>query len=294
MPYSDIPVVLVVAGKKVDYIPYVVKSLSEHSGFKLFYAICPKRDSDNARAHARTTDEASVIVVDEEFIVPGLSLSEVKELLHLSLPNWPQNHLPGWYFQQFLKMGFAKYASNHEYYLIWDSDTLLTRPVSFFEGEKILLTQGNEFHREYFDTIRHLFKEIDLQSVSHISQHLMVRTADMIELIDSLQTPDQSWWKKILSSLNGKTPFQFSEYETYANYCMATKPNAYKSIERAWFRYGRSYFGRDLSEAAVASLSYLYDFVAFEDWDCGILKTIRSRFIVTWRRFLLLFINNSR
>lgn len=293
VPYSEIPVVVVVAGKKVDYIPHVVKNLSEHSGFKLFYVICPKKDLDRARAHSSATDEERVVVVDEEFIVPGLSLAEVKELLNPSLPNWPEYHLPGWYLQQFLKMGFAKYAPNHEYYLIWDSDTLLTRPVSFFEGNKILLTQGNEFHKEYFDTIRLLFKEIDMQSVSHISQHLMVRTADMIELIDSLQTQDQSWWKKILSSLNGKTPFQFSEYETYANYCMATKPKTYKSIERAWFRYGRSYFGRDLSKDAATSLSNLYDFVAFEDWDCGILKTIRSHTIVTLRRFLLYFSNKS-
>jgi hypothetical protein len=49
--------VLVVAGKKIDYIPHVVKNLSEHSGFKVFYVICPKKDSDKARAHSRAIDE---------------------------------------------------------------------------------------------------------------------------------------------------------------------------------------------------------------------------------------------
>lgn len=280
MQYSDIPVVLVVAGNKVDNIPHVVRNLLEYAGFSLFYVICPNRDVVKARSHSRAIDKASVIVIDEEFIAHGLNLTKVKELLYLSLSNWPANHLPGWYFQQFLKIGFAKYAPNNEYYLIWDSDTLLMRPVSFFDGDKILLTQGNEFHREYFDTIRHLFKELDLQSVSHISQHMMIRTADMIELIDSLQTQDQCWWKKILSSLNGKTPFQFSEYETYANYCLATKSKSYKSIERAWFRYGKSYFGCNLTEANTKKLSKQYDFVAFEDWDSGLLRRIRSHIIV--------------
>ena len=293
MQYGEIPVVLVVAGKKVNYIPHVVKNLSAHSGFKLFYVISPKKDLDKARYHSSVIDEASVVVVDEEFIIPELNLAGVKALLNPTLPNWPEYHLAGWYLQQFLKMGFSKYAPNHEYYLIWDSDTVLTRSISFFDGDKILLTRGNEFHKEYFDTIKQLFSEIELQPVSHISQHLMVRAADMIELIDSLQSQGQDWWKNILSSLNGKTPFQFSEYETYANFCLATKPKSYQSIERSWFRYGRSYFGSDLSNDAATSLSNLYDFVAFEDWDCGILKSIRSRTIVSSRRFLLNFIDKS-
>ena len=287
--YTNIPVVLVVAGKKVDYIPHVVKNLSIHCGFNLFYVICPKKDLERAVANSITIIEEKVIIVDEDLIVPGLSINEVIKTLRLSLLNWPVNHLPGWYLQQFLKMGFAKYAPNQKYFLIWDSDTFLTRSISFFEGEKILITQGNEFHKEYFETISLLFKEIDLQSVSHISQHLMVRTAHMIELIDALQGPDQEWWQNVLSTLNGKTPFQFSEYETYANYCISTKPDCYKSIKRHWFRYGMSYFARKLPIVDVTSLSNYYDFVAFEDWDCGLLKTIRSRALVTFRKLSLLF-----
>jgi hypothetical protein len=287
MQHREIPVVLVVAGKKVNYIPHVVKNLSAHSGFKLFYVICPKKDLDKARSLSSAIDEASVVVVDEESVIPSLNLAKVKEFLNPTLPNWPEYHLAGWYLQQFLKMGFSKYAPNHEYYLIWDSDTLLTRSISFFDGDKILLTRGNEFHKEYFDTIKHLFSEIDLQSVSHISQHLMVRTADMIELINSLEKSDHKWWQKILSELNGKTPFQFSEYETYTNYCLSSKSDSYVSIKRNWFRYGKSFYGCNLTEADMTKLSKLYDFVAFEDWDYGVTRRIRSQIIVRLHMLVL-------
>ena len=279
MEYRNIPVVLVVAGKKIDYIPFVVLNLSKHCDFNLFYVVCPEKDMDRARSNTAGLKQR-VIIVNEVLIVPGLSLNEVRKSLKLSLPDWPEHHLPGWYFQQFLKMGFAQYLPNHEYYLIWDSDTLLTRAVSFFDGNTILLTQGNEFHKEYFDTVKTLFDKLTLQSASHISQHLMVRTEDMSKLIQYLDTTDSKWWVNILSSLNGKTPFQFSEYETYANFCLFTKPKSYRSIKRMWFRYGKSYLGRDLPQADTSTLSELYDFVAFEDWDSGFYRRIRSYLIV--------------
>jgi hypothetical protein len=288
MKNDEIPVLLVAAGKKIDNISHVIKNLSEHGNFRIFYVICPRKDLDRALAHSDSIDK-EVNVINEEDILPGLSLPEVRMHLKLSLPNWPENHLPGWYLQQFLKMGFSLYASNYSHYLIWDCDTLLTRSIPFFESDKILLTQGNEYHGEYFDTIRVLFRGIITQSVSHISQHLMVRTADMADIIKTLETPDIKWWKNILLSLNGKTPFQFSEYETYANYCLFVKSDAYKSKRRRWFRYGRSYFGCNLTQAKTSNLSNLFDFVAFEEWDSGLLKVCRSHLIVMASRLYLAF-----
>jgi hypothetical protein len=293
MKYTDIPVVLVVAGKKIEYIPYVIKNLNYYCGFELFYVICPNDNLDRARSLAAGIKQ-QLIVIDENLIVSGLSLSEVRKYLKLSLADWPEHHLPGWYFQQFLKMGFAKYAPNHSKYLIWDSDTLLTRSISFFDGDAINLTQGNEFHKEYFETIEKLFDNITLQSVSHISQHLMVLSEDMSKLIQRLETTDAEWWVNILSSLNGKTPFQFSEYETYANFCLSTNPKAYRSIRRMWFRYGKSYFGCDLPLADTYTLSKLYDFVAFEDWDFGKLRSIRSSVIVMYQRLCSIFGNSKK
>jgi hypothetical protein len=278
----DIPVVLVVAGKKIDYIKIVIQNLSKNCDFHCFFIICPAKDIIKAKLNTSGLTQ-KIVIVDEDLIVPGLTLSNVKKSLKLSLKNWPENHLAGWYFQQFLKMGFAQYFPNNKYYLLWDADTLLTRKISFFDDDKILFTQGNEYHKEYFQTFSNLFEEITKQSISHISQHLMVQTEDMLSLIQHLDSPKTTWWMNILSSLNGNTPFQFSEYETYANFCLFMKSNSYRSTKRRWLRYGRSYFGCDLTQADTSTLAQFYDFVAFEDWDVGILRTLRSYFLVSQR-----------
>lgn len=281
---KDIPVVLVVAGRKIKNIERVVNRLYDCCGFWSYYVICPTRDIESANKQAAQCRQ-EITVIDENLIVPGMNLYEVKKRIKLRLENWPENHLAGWYFQQFLKMGFSQYASGFTHYLIWDADTLVTRNIPFFEGESVLLTQGNEFHREYFDTIRSLLGNIEVQPVSHISQHLMVKTGDMRSLIEFLSQEKSEWWVKVLLSLKGNTPFQFSEYETYANFCLSTRAGCYKSIKRSWFRYGKSFLGQDLPGAETAALSGMYDFVAFEDWDAGVLRTLRSHVIVAVRRF---------
>jgi hypothetical protein len=286
MEQHNIPVVLVVAGIKINYISAVVLNLSKNCNFRMFYVICPEKDIDRARSNTVGLRQ-SVTIVNEELIIPGLTLRQVGKMLKLSLPGWPVHHLPGWYFQQFLKMGFSQYSPNHKYYLIWDVDTLVTRPISFFDDNVILLTEGNEFHKDYFDTINTLFEDIRLQPVSHISQHLMVKTEDMSNLIQHLEKPESKWWITILSSLNGKSSFQFSEYETYANFCLFKKPESYRSVKRMWLRYGKSYLGCDLPQADISSLTKLYDFVAFEGWDSGFTRRIRSYLSVGLHRVQL-------
>ena len=219
-------------------------------------------------------------VINEDLVVPDLTLQGVAENLKLTLPASPKNHLAGWYYQQFLKMGFAQFKQDLTHYLIWDADTLLIKAIPFFDGNAILLTRGNEYHREYFDTINRLFPNIPIGRQSYISQHLMVRGSDMRALISDLDVCNPPWWVAILRRLKDSNPFQFSEYETYASYCLNRWPDRYKPIERSWFRYGHSYFGCQLQTANVACLADLYDFVAFEQWDSGIARILRALIMV--------------
>ena len=284
---KEIPVLLVVAGDKIIYLPRVIGNLSEMCGFNLFYVICPSKDLEYARFIVSSAIQ-DVKIIDENFIIEGLDISEVSRNLNLLLPGWPERHLSGWYYQQFLKMGFSKFASGYDHYLIWDADTLLTRPISFFEGNLILLTQGNEYHVDYFRTIKSLIDGINISSRSHISQHLMVKTQDMLSLLEKLDVSGTPWWLNILNALSGKSPFQFSEYEMYSNYCLTFRSTSYRSIRRHWFRYGSSYCGSDLITAKVIHLSKLYDFVAFENWDHGFIRMIRSRMLVICHRLKLM------
>lgn len=76
-------------------------------------------------------------LIDENVLVDGLSYATVRKVLksHLGI------NLVGWYFQQFLKMGFALTPFAREEYLVWDADTIPLNPLDFKDvgGQNIFL-----------------------------------------------------------------------------------------------------------------------------------------------------------
>jgi hypothetical protein len=141
----------------------------------------------------------------------------------------------------------------------------------------VLLTASHEYHRDYFKTIRKLLPRTAIPNKSHISQHALVRTNDMGALLDELSAHGVPWWKYVLSTMTGKSPQQFSEYETYAAYCLSRWPERYQSLRRRWFRSGTAYFGTNWRSADISALAGLYDYIAFEGWDTGARRRRRSR-----------------
>ncbi len=257
------PVLLVVAGAKFANLPTVMDGFQRHSEFRTFVIVCPGDLVAQARDIVAPRD-CTIEVVDEGLVIPGLSASVVSQ--HIP-PHVPGENVSFWYYQQFLKMGFARFAPMYPYYLIWDADTLLARPLRFFQRDTVLLTGSHEWHRDYFRTLARLLPDTKLPERSHISQHLLVYREHMLALLDELSAHDLPWWRYVLSSLVGSTAQQFSEYETYAAYCLTRWPECYRSIRRRWLRHGRSYFDQDMKFADLSPLADLYDFVAFEDWD---------------------------
>jgi hypothetical protein len=277
---EKIPVVLVVEGGKLNYLPAVIKNLSEHCNFENYFVICPERDIRNAQS-LQYPSNVTVRVIDERLILAGLSFNEVSKKLTLSISGWSEAHLPGWYLQQFLKMAFSLKFPEYAYYLVWDADTIPIRKINFFLNGKTALTHGNEFHTPYHSTISRILPSIKRQGLSHISQHMMVKSTHMRELIDLIQEGDTCWWELILEKIGVDSPQQFSEYETYASYCLDMHEDKYISIERPWFRYGKAYFNSELNSASPTKLSRIYDYVAFENWDTPTFaRRIRARILV--------------
>jgi hypothetical protein len=280
---ASTPVLLVVDGARLHYVPAVIECFRRHTEFSTFFVVCPPQ----AVAEAERTllnGSSRVLIVDEELVIPGLNPSVVSDNISPRVPGWPSRGLACHYYQQFLKMGFARYVSGFEYYLIWDADTFLIRPISFYEDNKVLLTASNEYHRDFFRTIRKILPRTSVPDRSHISQHALVRAADMSELLDELSSHGMPWWQYALTSMIGKSRQQFSEYETYAAYCLSRWPERYRSIWRRWFRRGRAYFGADWRSADISVLADLYDFVAFEGWDTGSRARRRSKIRVLKER----------
>ena len=77
-------------------------------------------------------------LIDENELLPGLTFSTVADILMKYCPNKRLN--VGWYFQQFLKLGFARSKYCKDYYLSWDADTLPLAPITFFEDEHLLVS----------------------------------------------------------------------------------------------------------------------------------------------------------
>ena len=177
----------------------------------------------------------------------------------------------GWYYQQFLKMAYA-YKSEDEYYLLWDSDTVPVREQTFFDGPKSFLDLKTEYHKAYFDTIGVLFPSIKkMIRGSFISEHMMIKTEHMREMIDDISKSPcngNSWIEKIINSIPERELAKsgFSEYETYGNYVTCKYRNEY--LNRKWhsLRFGELFFekGRRMNDADMEWLGKYYDAISFE------------------------------
>ena len=102
-------------------LPYIKKNLNPQ---KIYIAAAqPALDG------LHFLEDETVVLIDEDSVVPGLSLKAAQKLVEKAgLPI----ERTGWYFQQFLKLGWALKDSTSPWYLSWDSDTIPVRPVVFF------------------------------------------------------------------------------------------------------------------------------------------------------------------
>ncbi len=158
--------------------------------------------------------------------------------------------MTGWYYQQFLKMQYARICKD-EYYLVWDGDTIPCRTIMMFDPAtgKPYLDMKKEFHKEYFDTIQKLFPGMEKTgNLSFIAEHMLISSEIMRQMLDEIEANDklvgEAFWEKILLSIEPEhlKDTAFSEFETYGTYCHYKHPEAY--VSRRWhsFRLGAQFF----------------------------------------------------
>ncbi len=236
-------------------IPWIRKYLSSTGNiFILVNDSCfkdfPKQFCQNYR----------VTLIDENRLLDDLSFNKVRTFL----AKHQMANMTGWYFQQFLKIGFSisQYASN--YYLIWDADTFPLRKISFWDENKILYNPKREHHQPYFKTISKLLGITNFANYSFISEHMMVKTGIMKEMINKISPEEKNWVEKILESCDLSNRQAFSEFETYGNYCMNYHPNLMKERQLLTLRCGGKLFGRQVTERELQMLSLDFDTASFE------------------------------
>lgn len=205
-------------------------------------------------------------VIDEDGLLPDLTYDNVREML---INHQTVNPHFGWYYQQFLKMGFARSEySKNEYYLSWDSDTLPIQPISMTDTEgHPLFTMKNEFHQPYFNSISRLIGIGKENPNSYIAEHMLFNKTIMEELISEIEASTVSgktWYEKIINSTDRDAANGFSEFELYGNFCKIRHASLYRERELPGFRYGGYIQGRFINDKTLSRLSYDLAIVSFE------------------------------
>lgn len=206
---------------------------------------------------ARFLKKHGIVLIDENGMSDGLTLTRVKKSLSTGYS--------GWYFQQFLKMAFAMSKFARETYLIWDADTIPLSPLSFFEGSKMLLTAKTENHAPYFDCMQKLIglgKNFDF---SFIAEHMVIKSSIMRELIQEIEgnkSMEGDWIEKILKSITHKQGF--SEFETYGTYALVNHKKLFSVRVLNTFRNGTKIYGHNVSFGTLSKLEGTYDTISFE------------------------------
>ena len=210
-------------------------------------------------------------VIDENHIVEGLSLAKVDSIIK-SLGR--RHTKSGWYYQQFLKMGFAMspYCET-DYYLSWDSDTIPLKEIVFFDNDgHPYFTMKSEFHKPYFNTMQRVLSIGKLNPNSYIAEHMMFNKYIMEEMIAKIEKANvcgETWFEKILYSLEPEdvSTFSFSEFETYGTFCHLFHPELYVERHLNGLRRGGLIQGRFVSERILKDLAEDFDIASFEIYD---------------------------
>lgn len=215
-------------------------------------------------------NDQSFIVLDEDKLLDGLTYQNLNSIIKLQ----GRKHTnTGWFFQQFLKMGFAQsnYCKN-DYYMSWDADTVPIRKLAFFDDEDHpYFTMKSEYNKPYFDTMEKLIGLTKTNPSSYIAEHMMFNKNNMIELIRKIETNSDvdgnSWYEKVMNAIPPEivSTNSFSEFETYGTYCAKYHPDMYVERSMNGFRLGGLIQGRFVSKRILQEFAgYDYSVVSFE------------------------------
>lgn len=211
------------------------------------------------------------IIIDENSLVKGLSYTKLNDIIKKQNREHTNT---GWFYQQFLKMGFSlsEYCTL-DYYLSWDADTLPLQKIDFFDKNgHPYFTMKTEYHKPYFAAIKTLLGLDKTSSGSYIAEHMMFNRDIMREMLDKIEkasVPGDNWMEKIMNAIVPETvsAASFSEFETYGTYCKNYFPDLYLEREIRNFRLGGIIQGRFISDKMLSKLATDLAVVSFEIYD---------------------------
>lgn len=252
--------VICVAGKDNVFVHKVIKLVLKQFSIANIYIITKPQYF----IYYKSLKKLPLNLIDENKLVDSLTFNGLRE----QIKNRKGKPLStGWYFQQFLKMGFALTDYAKEYYLVWDSDTLPVSKFHLFENGKPLFIKKTEYHAPYFITMNKLLGLTKSVAFSFISENMIVKTSLMRELISKISSspvPGEYWFNKIINAIPADEVYAFSEYETYGTFVTNYYPDLYGTRELRTYREAGRVYSRLITKSGINKLSSRYDIVSFE------------------------------
>ena len=209
------------------------------------------------------------IFKEEDSVLPELKLSSVRSMIEDRIGSTRSS---GWYFQQFIKMGYSAVSEN-PYYVVWDADTIPLNGIDFIsDNNRYLLTMKSEYHPLYFKTIQRLLGVEYSKSVndSFISENMIIDTQVMKQLISAINkspVAGQVFWEKILHAIDDEEIEKngFSEYETYGTFFVHHYPEKVAFRKLRTLREGAKFLGKHPSRIVLSWASKSYDTISIEN-----------------------------
>jgi hypothetical protein len=140
----------------------------------------------------------------------------------------------GWIYQQLLKLNFDK-VGTCENYLVVDADTVFIKNTRFDKQGKFYFDFSDEFHQPYFQSFELLTGLQHHMPISFIAHYMFFNKSKLRSLKALIEKTSGCNIENAIIELKEKVKeySYFSEYETYANYCLQSFKDEYRI--RYWF-----------------------------------------------------------
>lgn len=202
-----------------------------------------------------------IIFIDEDNLINGLDTTKIKNCIDNKGINY------AWYFQQFLKMAYA-FICKEEFYLVWDSDSLLIRELLIDLQSPFLnaLPHSIDSNHPYINTMHELLNINRKCKYQFMCEFMLFKKSIMLDLIAKLG--EKEFYIPILNkAISNPKKYSFSEFETYARFSLST--NIYELKYYPVYRCGARFFASipDLNNALIKEFAKTYYTIQFNHWD---------------------------
>jgi hypothetical protein len=193
------------------------------------------------------------------------------EVLRSKMPA-SKKHRYGWYLQQFIKMEALSREKVGAISLIWDSDSVPLKRLSFIQDNRIGHYCATEHHEPYFAVTKSLIGLPKLVPHSFIAQSFAIKAVWFEEFKTDIESRHgKVWWQAIIDAIDFTQNSGFSEYETMGTFIASRHAQEMFKILRPWCRMGNTLIGSvgNLRDPRYRDTLKSLDFITFENWDQG-------------------------